>query len=366
MRLLYSASFVIMLVDILTKQPIKEAIILCNGKQNPYVTKDEGYYVFCNLYPGDYEISIYASGYVSKTFSSSLEFGESKEFILEMSFESTNDRLLNVPRIEFSVFKNNLLVKESEVKITLKTYMKTIKLIQKIKSGEQEIILNIPEDNSFILQNYIYHLDNVQEISNSNGDEKEEKDDDELDNEDDEDLEDEDLDDEDLDDDPDEDNENEEDENYDDESEEDENDDEDAENLDEDIEDENEKSEKNSDDAENDNDDEMDSDENNDNEKIESKTIDQEMLFVGYDRKFNAYILDKEVKQNIPIGGVFLPYWNLKTDRKGKIILPFFSKIMKDVELEFEINFEDRIKTVKVNTDEFDLKLKILRVRVDL
>lgn len=347
MRLLYSASFVIMLVDILTKQPIKEAIILCNGKQNPYVTKDAGYYVFCNLYPGDYEISIYASGYVSKTFSSSLEFGESKEFILEMSFESTNDRLLNIPRIEFLVFKDNLLVKESEVKITLKTHVKTIKLIQKIKSGEQEIILNIPEDNSFILQNFIYHLDNVQEISNSNGDEKEEKDDDELDNED------------------------EEDENEDEESEEDENGGEDAENLDEDIEDENEKSEKNSEDAENeseenDNDDEIDSDENNDNEKIGSKTIDQEMLFVGYDRKFNAYILDEEVKQNIPIGGVFLPYWNLKTDRKGKIILPFFSKIMKDLELEFDINFEDEIKTVKVNTDKFDLKLKILKVRVNL
>ena len=347
MRLLYSASFVIMLVDILTKQPIKEAIILCNGKQNPYVTKDAGYYVFCNLYPGDYEISIYASGYVSKTFSSSLEFGESKEFILEMSFESTNDRLLNIPRIEFLVFKDNLLVKESEVKITLKTHVKTIKLIQKIKSGEQEIILNIPEDNSFILQNFIYHLDNVQEISNSNGDEKEEKDDDELDNED------------------------EEDENEDEESEEDENGGEDAENLDQDIEDENEKSEKNSEDAENeseenDNDDEIDSDENNDNEKIGSKTIDQEMLFVGYDRKFNAYILDEEVKQNIPIGGVFLPYWNLKTDRKGKIILPFFSKIMKDLELEFDINFEDEIKAVKVNTNKFDLKLKILKVRVNL
>ena len=216
------------------------------------------------------------------------------------------------------------------------------------------------------MQNFIYHLDNVQEISNSNGDEKDEKDDDELDeelNEDDKDLEDEELDDN-----PDEDNENEEDENNDDESEEDENDDEDAENLDEDIEDENEKSEKNSEDAENDNDDddEIDSDENNDNEKIESKTIDQEMLFVGYDRKFNAYILDKEVKQNIPIGGVFLPYWNLKTDRKGKIILPFFSKIMKDVELEFDINFEDEIKAVKVNTNKFDLKLKILKIRVNL
>lgn len=335
MRLLYSASFVIMLVDILTKQPIKEAVILCNGKQNPYVTKDEGYYVFCNLYPGDYEISIYANGYVSKTFNSSLEFGESKEFILEMSFESTNDRLLNVPRIEFSVFKDNLLVKESEAKITLKTHVKTIKLIQKIKSGEQEIILNIPEDNSFILQNFIYHLDNVQEISESNDDEKDDNEDEEL-NEDYEDF------DEDLD----EDNEGEEDE-----SEEDE----------EDIED-----KENSENAENDNDDEIDSDENNDNDKIESKTIDQEMLFVGYDRKFNAYILDKEVKQNIPIGGVFLPYWNLKTDRKGKIILPFFSKIMKDLELEFAINFKDGTKTVKVNTDKFDLKLKILKVRLDL
>ena len=48
------------------------------------------------------------------------------------------------------------------------------------------------------------------------------------------------------------------------------------------------------------------------NSNENSEFITQEMLFLGYDRKFNAYILEKEVPTDVPIGGSFFPYWNLK------------------------------------------------------
>ena len=158
MRIMYNASFVIMLVDVLTKQPVTDAVILCNGKQNPYVTKDDGYYVFCNLYPGSYNIYIAATGYVNKEFSTNIGFGESKKFILELSFKSKNPALFNVPRIEFLIKNGDLPLKNTEVKITLKTEVKTMKLIQQINPGDQEILLNIPENAAFSLQRYIYSV----------------------------------------------------------------------------------------------------------------------------------------------------------------------------------------------------------------
>lgn len=276
MRLLYSASLIIMLIDILTKNPIKEAVILCNGKQNPYVSKDNGYYIFCNLYPGKYNVYIYANGYVSKELNVSLEFGESKKFMLELSFESTNQKLVNIPRIEFSIFKDKELVKNKDLKLTLKTPIKILKLIQNIEKGEQEIILNVPENNNFILQNYIYS------VKMQKPDEKE--------------------------------NSSEELKNY----------------LD------------------------------------ENDMINYPMFFLGYDKSNNMYILDKEVGVSLPMGGTFLPYWNLKTDKKGKVILPIIQKIMHSSQMQFEIQIDQKIISVESDMNKMDTKYKILKVDINL
>ena len=80
------------------------------------------------------------------------------------------------------------------------------------------------------------------------------------------------------------------------------------------------------------------------------------MMFLGYDRKFNAYILEKEVTTDVPIGGSFFPYWNLKTDNYGKLILPFLPKLMIGTKLEFEISADEQKKLVKVNFNKFDVK----------
>lgn len=325
MRIMYNASFVIMLVDILTKQPITDAVIFCNGKQNPYVTKDEGYYVFCNLYPGNYNIYIAATGYVSKEFSTDIKFGESKKFILELSFESRNPKIFNIPRLEFSIKKNKLPLKYAEINLILKTEIKSMKLIQQINPGDEEILLNIPEDNKFLLQKYIYSVPRKY-LKHKKSDSEDTKDEEEKEKEKDE---------------KNEDNESEEEENK------------------EEQEDSEDKS-KNKKEKTKEPDEDSSGQDSNENREF----ITQKMLFLGYDRKFNAYILEKKIPTDVPIGGSFFPYWNLKTDKYGKLILPFLRKLMTGTNLEFEISFGDQKKLIKANLNKFDINQKKLNLNL--
>ena len=451
MRIIYNASLAIMLIDILTKQPVKEAVILCNGKQNPYVSKDDGYYVFCNLIPGKYNIYINATGYVDKQFDVSLNFGETKKFFLELSFKSRNPKILNVPRIEFSMFENENPIKNQEMIISLKNISSSMKLIERIKKGEQEILLNVPENNSFVLQRYIYSFSEekqkelnkkIEEIEKKKKEEEEkQKKKDEKKSDDSEDTKDEELDDDlkdlesdDIDDFDDESSEesedddelehessekseekeldgiDEEDSSKDDEKSKNESSDEDFDEMDDESNDKSEKensndSESNEEKTSNDdkkakdrhseNKNESDHEPNEKNEKIpgdnkkttenndekpdktdnessedlddessSGKKIDLPVMILGFDREFGAYILEKPTENNIPIGGTFRPYWNLKTDNYGKIIIPFFSRFMNSSVLNFEVSLNDKTKKVKIETKNFDQKNNLISAKV--
>ena len=340
MRVLYTASCVILLVDILTKQPIKNAVIFFNEQTYPYVSKDSGHYVFCNLYPGNYKVSILAEGYVNEEIETEIEFGESKRFVVFMSFKSNNEKILKIPRIEFLISKNNEIVKNQKVKIKLNSISTPIKLVQKPKKEDQELVLNIPENNSFIFQNYLYSVqynpnleknkEDEEETNNEEGekDEKDEKN-----------------------------NKTKSDENKEDTK--------NNENLESDDNEEN-----NNENEENNTENKKDttSDESNDNERDNSKleTINKELLFLGYDRKNNAYILDEILDEEIPLGGKFYPFWNLRTDNKGKITLPFFSKIMGSAILNFEVILDKTTKSLEIKLENFDKNVKVLNVEICL
>ena len=135
--------------------------------------------------------------------------------------------------------------------------------------------------------------------------------------------------------------------------------------LDEDL-DENDDSDddlKSEDDDLNESSDDSDEKKSENNDKIEEIT--KEMLFLGYDRKNNAYILDKILDANILPGGNFCPYWELKTDSNGNIVLPFIDRLMGSEILEFEIKFGETVKTVKSELKKFDISRKILDIEVN-
>ena len=180
MRLLYTASIVILLVDTIKKQPVKNAVILCNGKVVPHVSKDDGYHVLFNLSPGKYNLSILTDEYMKEEIETSIKFGESKKIILFLSIKSTDIKILNTPRIEFLFYKGKELVKNEKIQIKLNSISTAIKLIKRANQGDEELILNIPENNSFIFQNYFFSGKSIIKSENDKSQNSNEKSKDEL------------------------------------------------------------------------------------------------------------------------------------------------------------------------------------------
>jgi hypothetical protein len=295
-----------MLTDVMTKTPITNAVILCNDKQNPYICKNEGYYIFADLYPSKYNVKIFCNGYVKTNFECNLSPKESRYFMIEMSYESFNSSLINIPRFEFLIKKNCKKIKNKKILLVLKTPIKFLKIIKKAKKDDKLLVLNIPDDNSLFPQHYIYIYKIDQNKKNENNE------------------------------------------------------------LDEELElTENELEEENLDDLE-DIEEELLDDSKNKKEPEIIKDIEQKIFIIGYEEKSNAYILDEPLPENFQIGGKFYLYWELLTDTKGKAVLPFLDRFMKDSKLEFELEFNNKKIEITADLNKFDQVYKTLLIEVEI
>lgn len=297
MRVIHNASLIVLIIDILRKAPIDNAVILCNGIQNPYLKKDTGYCIFCDLQPGEYNIEVFSSGFIKKEFKCTLELGECKKIIFEMSFKSDNRRLLDLPRIEFLIKDKNKneIMTNQDARITMKTPINFLKLVNNAKKGSMEIVLNFENTPSLIFQNYIYEF-----IENSNSNSKNSKD--------------------------------------------------------------KNKEDKKKGDNRSKGDDKKEKDDKD--KKLNSKIF-EELFFLGYDLKYNAYVLLNELKNDLKIGGKFYPFWNLSSDSKGKIVIPIFPKFMNKSFFDIEIKVNNVSKIVKIDTSKINSNNVILR-RINL
>lgn len=157
MRKIYMASLVIMLKDIYSKSPINGAVILCNGKQNPYTRKKEGYYVFSNLYPQKCDISISCRGYVDLNFTVELRENETQVIYADMPYAVSNENLVRMTRFEISVYENKEALKNTDVNLKLNNPAEFLKLVEKSEPGSYDVKLNIEEMTPGIIgQEYIY------------------------------------------------------------------------------------------------------------------------------------------------------------------------------------------------------------------
>lgn len=156
--MIHKAALVFMLKDIYSKMPITNAVILCNGKQNPYTRKKEGYYVFSNLFPGEYEINIKAKGYVELNFNVTLRENETQVLHYDMPYSVDNESLTHLARFEIAVSHQKERIKNKEVKLILKNEAKFMKVIEEAQAGAEELKLNLDMTPSLIEQNYIYEF----------------------------------------------------------------------------------------------------------------------------------------------------------------------------------------------------------------
>jgi hypothetical protein len=138
-----------------THRPIKDALILCNGEQNPYTQNSQNSYVFSDLEPGEYNINVSCPGYVTLTINSKLRQNRTEKICLEMPYVSTNPSISIFPRFEFQ-FNNSEFFKNKSARITLTNPIKTLLLIRPAKQGDKIISLNFNDDKNLFPQNYTY------------------------------------------------------------------------------------------------------------------------------------------------------------------------------------------------------------------
>lgn len=159
MRVIHKASLVFLLKDVYNKAPIDTAVILCDGKQNPYVRKKSGHYVFSDLFPGNYEISITCKGYNGLKFPIELKENETKVMNFDLSYTSDNPNISNSFRFEITLYHLKKRAADQEAEISLADDSSFMKLIENADAGAEEIKLNIDEMTDGIIgQKYIYEV----------------------------------------------------------------------------------------------------------------------------------------------------------------------------------------------------------------
>ncbi len=237
MRVIYRASLVFLLKDVYSKYPITSAVILCNGKQNPYTRKASGHYVFSNLYPGKYEISIVCKGYSSLNFSVELKENETKEIIHDLSYTPDNQNIMNLTRFELTCTKNKKALSGLPIMLKLTNELEFLKMLEPIKTGSDELKTNLEMVPSLLGQKYIY--------------------------------------------------------------------------------------------------------------EVEGKSY--KLFFWSYDNEKKCYILKDLVSEQIEPEGKFFAVWELRTDEKGRAIMPLMTQFMKDDVINFECRAEDITGKVSFN-----------------
>ncbi len=159
MRLLHRASLVFLLNDIYSKSPITTAVILCNGKQNPYTRKDDGHYVFSNLYPGDYTINISCIGYVPIELKINLKENETIVMPITMSYSMNNNAMQRLTRFNLHIEHEAQPLKNEKVMLRLCNELSFLKLIEPVAAKSDAMKLNLEDFTPGILgQSYVYKV----------------------------------------------------------------------------------------------------------------------------------------------------------------------------------------------------------------
>jgi len=237
MRVIHRASLVFLLKDIYSKSPITSAEILCNGKQNPYTRKKDGYYVFSDLYPQEYTINITCPGYVPMEFKVTLRENETQVMPITMPYSVDNEAMRKITHFNIDILHRKKPVIEKDLFLTLTNELDFIKLVEPTAAGSDILKLNMEELIPGLMgQTYVYKT-----------------------------------------------------------------------------------------------------------EKTES-----EFTISGFDNEKKCYILQDYTESELPADGKFYAVWHLKTDKQGRITMPYMSQLMKGETANFECVCDESKGKVKI------------------
>ncbi len=156
MRTLYRASLAILLTDMYTKEPIANAVILCDGKQIRYSKATGGYYAFSNLYPKKYRVDIICKGFLDIRLDLEVRANETKTIMMNLPYALDNAQMQREKRFEIQVNKDGMPWKDSNVRFKLVDDLNFLKVLQPVKKRKNKIVFNMENNKSFVFQRYAY------------------------------------------------------------------------------------------------------------------------------------------------------------------------------------------------------------------
>lgn len=156
MRVLHKASLVVLLNDFSSKEPIRTASILCNGRHAPYSIKRSGHYAFANLQPNKYNIKIICPGYKNMSFSENLRENETKLVTLNLSYAVNNPKIVNLCRFQVTSKQDGKIIKNKKLTLKLKNKLNFIKLIKNIEPNSYNVFLNMEMNKFLMVQKFQY------------------------------------------------------------------------------------------------------------------------------------------------------------------------------------------------------------------
>ena len=98
------------------------------------------------------------------------------------------------------------------------------------------------------------------------------------------------------------------------------------------------------------------------------KTDENEFEFniSSFDGEKKCYILRDYAESEIPAGGKFYAVWDLKTDSKGRITMPYMSSFMKGETVDFECFADESKGSVSIEINGKEQSAETLYAKINL
>lgn len=163
MRTLNQLSATFLIINAMTKSPINNAIISCNGKPGGYISKGNGYYIYTNLENYNYSFEISCQGFVSQEFQVDINDKSEINVICLMYYSVESANLLSVNKPVGLATLGDVPIANADLLIVQEDKVAALR-VTKTTDNTKYIELNSDYNRAFLYQSYVYGTDLQDEI----------------------------------------------------------------------------------------------------------------------------------------------------------------------------------------------------------
>lgn len=156
MKIINKASVVFLVLDDYTKDPLSDAEITCNGVHIPYAKKTDGYYVFLNMDPGNYQFEVSLKGFLPVSYEVELTDVQPMQIVATMQYTQDNIKALGYKRLIFTAKTKGKPVKNKAVRVRLDTKVPFLRVIEPMPKGSNLVMVNSDYNKRLLFQQYSY------------------------------------------------------------------------------------------------------------------------------------------------------------------------------------------------------------------